>query len=109
MNKLKRLYLIARRLLFTFMDVLTQNKGVWVSVHDLKLKLPYSLSHYYPGNYEKDNFDFLNSVQLKAGYCIDVGAHLGLYSMWLAREEISVATESSLLTGMHNVSSDTGV
>jgi FkbM family methyltransferase len=67
------------------MDAVTQNKGTWVSLHGLRLKLSYGLSRYYPRDYEKDNFEFLSSVELKEGYCIDVGAHLGLYSMWLAK------------------------
>jgi FkbM family methyltransferase len=49
------------------------------------LRLPISFHNYYDENYEYQNFFFLKLVAKPEMVCLDIGAHIGLYSVYLAK------------------------
>ena len=63
------------------LDLITLKKGVARKINNRKIRFPAKWSRYYPGEYEPDNYGFLEQ-QLKPGmHVIDIGAHIGLFSV----------------------------
>jgi FkbM family methyltransferase len=69
-----------RNAAYTFLDLATLKKGVVRNINGMKVRFPARWSRYYPGDYESENYTFLQQ-QVKAGtQIIDIGAHIGLFS-----------------------------
>lgn len=84
---MKRLYIIARSWFFKLADLVTFGSGRSIIFQGIKIKVPYTIGHYYSCDYEKSNFDFINAINPGEGYFLDIGAHLGIYSAWLAKSK----------------------
>jgi len=79
------LYKFLRKTFYQVLDALTKRRGVRVKVNGFSLRLP---AHYYrmfPSDYEQDNFHFFKKVARRGMTCIDIGAHVGLYSVFMSK------------------------
>lgn len=66
---------------YTFLDLVTLKKGVPRKINNITVRFPPKWSRYFPGDYEADNYSFLEQ-QVKPGmHVIDIGAHIGLFSV----------------------------
>jgi FkbM family methyltransferase len=69
-----------RNAAYTVLDLVTFKKGITRSINGMKVRFPARWSRYYPGDYESENYNFLQQ-QVKTGMqIIDIGAHIGLFS-----------------------------
>lgn len=65
---------------YTLLDLVTLKRGVVRNINGMKVRFPAKWSRYYPGDYELENYTFLQQ-QVKPGMqIIDIGAHIGLFS-----------------------------
>jgi FkbM family methyltransferase len=65
---------------YTVLDWVTLGKGVGRKINGMKVRFPAKWSRYYPGDYEVENYSFLQQ-QVKTGmHILDIGAHIGLFS-----------------------------
>ncbi|NOT51429.1 MAG: FkbM family methyltransferase [Chitinophagaceae bacterium] len=66
---------------YTVLDWVTLKKGIARRINDIKVRFPPRWMRYFPGDYEKENYAFLKQY-LKPGMdVIDIGAHIGLFSV----------------------------
>ena len=66
---------------YIFLDLITLKRGVARQINNMTIRFPAKWSRYYEKNYEADNYAFLHQ-QVKPGmHIIDIGAHLGLFSV----------------------------
>ena len=69
-----------RNAVYTLLDWVTFKRGILRNINGMKVRFPAKWSRYYPGDYEAENYSFLQK-QVKAGmHIIDIGAHIGLFS-----------------------------
>lgn len=69
-----------RNVAYTLLDWVTFKRGIVRNINGMKVRFPAKWSRYYPGDYEVENYRFLQK-QVKAGMqIIDIGAHIGLFS-----------------------------
>jgi FkbM family methyltransferase len=69
-----------RNAAYTLLDLVTLKKGIVRNINGMKVRFPAKWSRYYPGDYESENYTFLQQ-QVKTGMQIlDIGAHIGLFS-----------------------------
>jgi FkbM family methyltransferase len=85
MKKAGWLYLRLRNGYLYLLDLFTRKKGVKVFINDFNIRLPGRYSRYFPKDYEKVNFDFLKKSFKPGMTGIDIGAHLGIYSIRMAQ------------------------
>ncbi|HEV8286795.1 MAG TPA: FkbM family methyltransferase [Chitinophagaceae bacterium] len=62
-------------------DLITFGKGVKKELNGFVVKLPVRYSRFFPNNYESENFDFLKKNCEQGFVVIDIGAHIGLFSV----------------------------
>jgi len=74
MSFLKSLY-------YTGLDILTLRKGVPRKINNHVVRFPARWSRYYESNYEEENYNFLQQQVKKGMHIIDIGAHIGLFSV----------------------------
>jgi len=79
------LYFSIRQQGLKWIDRLTRLRGVGIHVNGMDLRVPGRYWRYYSRDYEKENFRFLAQQLRPGGTCLDIGAHIGLYSVWLAK------------------------
>ncbi len=57
-----------------------------MKINQFPLRLPAKYYRYFPANYESQNFKFLMD-ELKPGMvCVDIGAHIGLFTTYMAAQ-----------------------
>jgi FkbM family methyltransferase len=66
---------------YTLLDLITLKKGVARRINGVTIRFPAKWSRYYPGDYEKDNYSFLQKTVKPGMHILDIGAHLGLFSV----------------------------
>jgi len=71
--------------IYSFLETITFGHGLPKTINGVNVKLPAKYIRYFPGNYEKDNFDFLKSSCGEAAMILDIGAHIGLFSTVAAK------------------------
>jgi FkbM family methyltransferase len=70
-----------RRLYYILLNIITLGKGVSRNINGIKIRFPAKWSRYYESDYEKENYDLVKK-HVKPGIdIIDVGAHLGVFSV----------------------------
>lgn len=79
------LYLKFRKTFLLALDRVTRKNGVPITVNGYKLKVPGLYWRYFPKEYEKQNFIFFQKATPPGSTCLDIGAHLGLYSILMAK------------------------
>ena len=78
MQKLKDLY-------YYLLDIVTLKKGIQVPVNDYKIILPTGYHKYFPLYYELPNFLFFKKMCRPGMNIMDIGAHVGLYSVYMQK------------------------
>lgn len=63
------------------LDWVTFKKGVPRKINNFAIRLPAHWSRYYSKDYEKENYAFIKSVMKEGMHIIDIGAHMGLFSV----------------------------
>jgi FkbM family methyltransferase len=66
-------------------NALTLGRGIERDINGEKIKFPAQWSKYYETDYEPDTFKFLRTNLSKGATFLDVGAHIGLFSVVAAR------------------------
>ena len=85
LKKMGWLYRKLRSGYLFFLDIFSRNHGVSARINDFSIKLPGLYSRYFPKDYEKENFYFLKNACKPGMVGIDIGGHLGLYSIRMAQ------------------------
>ena len=67
--------------IYKIIDVFTGGTGLSKHIHGIKVKLPTRYINYFPSDYEKENFDFLKRNVKQGDTVLDIGAHIGLFSV----------------------------
>lgn len=70
---------------YKVLDVITFGRGVPVTISGFKLKLPTKYFRLFPANYEQSSFTFFKKHLKPGDTVIDIGAHIGLYSVFFAK------------------------
>ena len=70
-----------RKQAYSVLELLTFGKGVSRTINGIKIKFPAKWSRYYEPDYEADNYFFLKNYAKPGMHIIDIGAHLGLFSV----------------------------
>jgi FkbM family methyltransferase len=74
-----------KEIVYKVINLLTGGKGLTKKIHGIPVRLPTRYINYFPADYEKENFDFLKSHLGKGDIVLDIGAHIGLFSVIAAR------------------------
>jgi FkbM family methyltransferase len=82
---MRKLYLNLRQFALIILDKLTKKNGIGITVNDLKLKVPGRFYKYFVPDYESDNFSFFRKMSKPGMVCMDIGSHIGIYSVYMAR------------------------
>ena len=82
---MRKLYFNLRQFAFTILDKLTKKNGVAITVNGLKLKVPGRFYKYFEPHYESNNFSFFIKMAKPGMTCLDIGSHIGIYSVYMAR------------------------
>jgi FkbM family methyltransferase len=71
-----------KEILFKIINIATFGRGLQKSfANGYKVRLPARYINYFPGNYENENFEFLKQHCKPGAVIIDIGAHIGLFSV----------------------------
>lgn len=71
---------------YQVLEAVTKNSGVGVKINGFSLRMPAYYYRLFPSDYEKENFKFFKTVARKGMTCMDIGAHIGLYSVFMSKE-----------------------
>ncbi|MEO7923167.1 MAG: FkbM family methyltransferase [Chitinophagaceae bacterium] len=82
---MKRFYIQTRKYALSLLDLLTRKKGVAILFNGLRLRVPGKFYRYYAADYEKNNFLFLKENIRPGATCLDIGAHIGIYTVCMAK------------------------
>lgn len=66
---------------YSLIDLLTFRKGITRTINDFKIKFEPKWSRYYSNGYESDSYSFFRKSITKGSTILDIGAHIGLYSV----------------------------
>jgi FkbM family methyltransferase len=66
-------------------NIATLGKGTEKHISGFSLRLPVRYSKYFPQDYERDNFKFLEEHCVKGSVVVDIGAHIGLFAVRAAQ------------------------
>ena len=80
-----RLYNFLKKIYYISLHFVTFGKGIPVTINGFRLKLPTKYYRHFPADYEKSSFDFFRKHMRRGVDTIDIGAHIGLYSVFFAR------------------------
>ena len=68
------------------LDLLTLKKGIALSIHGQKIRMPGRFLGYFPRDYESDNFEFYRKTIKPGMVCLDIGAHIGVVAVYIAKK-----------------------
>lgn len=71
--------------IYELIDLVTLHRGIRASVNGEGIRLAPRWSRYFPAVYEPNTFQFLRDHCPQGGTVIDLGAHIGLFSVVAAR------------------------
>jgi FkbM family methyltransferase len=72
---------VLKNVFYTVLDLVTLKKGVPRTINNQLVRFPAKWSRYYESNYEEENYSFLQQQVKKGMQVIDIGAHIGLFSV----------------------------
>lgn len=78
-------YTALKKIGYKVLEVITFGKGVPVTINNFKLKLPTKYFRLFPADYEASSFSFFKKHLKQGDTVIDIGAHIGLYSVFFAK------------------------
>lgn len=67
------------------MDLVTLKKGSQRKINGLDIRFPLRYAKYYESDYEKETFDFFGKNIAPDHTVLDIGAHIGLYSVFFSK------------------------
>src|SRR5687767_16024020 len=76
---------LARATLYGGLDLMTAGRGVSRVICGERIRLPARWCRWYPAGYEPHTFGFLRAHCGQGQTALDIGAHLGLFSIVMAR------------------------
>ena len=71
--------------IYTIFDLLILNKGLSRKINNYSIRFPSKWARYFESDYEKENVAFLTKICKPGMTVIDIGAHLGLMSVIIAK------------------------
>ena len=74
-----------RRRVYQLIDLATARRGIRRRVNGEVLRLPPDVSRYYPATYEPETHAFIMRHTAPGTVAIDAGAHIGLFTVTMAR------------------------
>ena len=77
-----------KNLVYTIASSLFYRRGVAKVINNAKMRFPLAYSRYYPHDYEPLKQEFIEKYA--QGICVDLGAHIGLYTVLLSRQATQV-------------------
>jgi len=75
-----------KELVYTIIDIITLGNGIRKHISGFGLKLPTRFFRYFERDYELNNINFINNYVTNGMTVIDVGAHIGLLSIVMAKK-----------------------
>ena len=79
------MYNLLKKIYYKLLEIVTLGKGVRVKINGFILKLPTKYYRLFPSDYESSTFKFIKKHINKGDTIIDIGAHIGLYSVYFAK------------------------
>ncbi len=79
------MYSLLKKIYYKLLEIVTFGKGVNVTINGFALKLPTKYYRLFPSDYEKDGFAFVRKCLPKDANVIDIGAHIGIYSVFFSK------------------------
>src|SRR4051794_31599983 len=76
---------IARRSVYAAIDAVTLRRGILQRVNGEAIRLPPQVARYYPAWYEPATHSFIRRHAAPGTAAIDAGAHIGLFTVLMAR------------------------
>ena len=76
---------IAKSIIYGAIDLSTGGRGVPRRINGEPFRFPARWSRYYESGYERSTFDFLRANCAPGSTALDIGAHIGLFSVVMAR------------------------
>jgi FkbM family methyltransferase len=70
-----------KELIYKLLDIASMGRGLKRRVNGHTLRLPTRYFKYFPETYEAENFEFLSKSCKPGAVIIDIGAHIGLFSV----------------------------
>lgn len=70
---------------YKLMDIATRGRGVSRNIGGIKIKFPARWSRWYHKDYEPETFDFLRQNLKSGATVLDLGAHMGLFSVAMSQ------------------------
>ena len=70
-----------KELIYTLLDMASLGRGLKRTINGHQLRLPTRYFKYFPSTYEAENFEFLTNSCKPGAVIIDIGAHIGLFSV----------------------------
>ena len=80
-----KLSLIAKSLIYQTLDIVTSKRGIPRVIGGERIYFPPAWSRYYEPDYETVTFDFLREHCRPGDTVLDIGAHIGLFTVLIAR------------------------
>jgi len=77
--------MIDTTLFYRFLEWLTRGRGLYRRISDTRIKLPARYIRYFPADYEAANFSLLQQHIRPGSVVLDIGAHIGLFSVIAAK------------------------
>ncbi len=74
-----------KEFIYKILDIASMGRGLQRRVNGYSLRLPTRYFKYFPETYEAENFDFLKESCKPGAVIIDIGAHIGLFSIIAAQ------------------------
>ena len=70
-----------KELIYKLLEIASLGRGLKRKINGHSLRLPTRYFRYFPEDYEAENFEFLTSSCKPGSVIIDIGAHIGLFSV----------------------------
>lgn len=70
-----------KELVYRIIDLFTLGTGLRKKFNGYSVKIPTRFINYFPSDYEKENFSFLTAQAKPGSTVLDIGAHIGLFSV----------------------------
>jgi len=74
-----------KKLFYKLFDIVTLGRGVGRNFQGNHIRIPPRYYRYFPEDYEKDNFQFINEQVRRDMIIFDIGAHIGVTTVVLAQ------------------------
>jgi FkbM family methyltransferase len=74
-----------KEFIYKLLDIASMGKGLKRSINGHTLRLPTRYFKYFPETYEAENFELLGKSCKPGAVIIDIGAHIGLFSVIAAQ------------------------